>query len=189
MFDEIRASCFPVQLIDQISIRSVSPKVAFTAAGKLYKEVFTPLGDLGLFQMPDARKPQQRPLKVALNRHTEYFLFYDGEEPFGWSIGEQHDAETYFMTWSGIHPDYQRRGVYSAFMLDLLSYLKKLGYERVTSNHSVNNNAVIIAKLKAGFQIKGVTLDERFGPVVDLVYYLHDDRKAGFESAFSLPEY
>ena len=190
MFDEIRSTCFPVQLTDTISIRPTDGETMFAVARSLYTDVFTPLGDLGLFQQPAERKASQKPLRQAFSgRHVEFFLFYDGDEPFGWSFGEQRDAETFFMTWTGVHPVYQRRGIYSAFLLELIPYLKQIGYERVTSNHAVNNNPVIIAKLKAGFHIMSMSLDERFGAVVDLVYYLHADRKAGFESAFSLPTY
>lgn len=56
-------------------------------------------------------------------------------------------------------------------------------------NHMVNNRAVLIAKLKAGFVITGMTLDERYGAQVSLSYLFHADRQAGFERAFSLESY
>jgi hypothetical protein len=61
-----------------------------------------------------------------------------------------------------------------------------LGYERVTSNHMVNNRPVLIAKLKAGFHITGIVLDERYGAQVSLAYFFYPDRREGFARAYSL---
>jgi RimJ/RimL family protein N-acetyltransferase len=90
------------------------------------------------------------------------------------------------MTSTGILPEYRRRGLYTAFLKGLLSYLYALGYERITSKHQLNNRAVIIAKLRAGFNILGVDADERWGAQVQLGYFFQDDRRRGFERAFSL---
>ncbi len=96
------------------------------------------------------------------------------------------DSMTFFMTSTGILPAYRRRGIYGAFLGRLLDYLEDLGYERVVSNHQTNNRAVLIAKLKAGFNITAVNLDERWGAQVELTYLIHDDRWRGYERAFSL---
>ena len=96
------------------------------------------------------------------------------------------DSMTFFMTSTGILAEYRRRGLYTAFLDGFLSYLYALGYERVISTHQLNNRAVIIAKLRAGFNILGVDVDERWGAQVRLGYFFHDDRRHGFERAFSL---
>lgn len=44
-----------------------------------------------------------------------------------------------------------------------LLYLHDLGLERVTSNHMVNNRAILIAKLKSESFVTGMALDERWG--------------------------
>jgi len=54
------------------------------------------------------------------------------------------------------------------------------------SNHQTDNRAVIIAKLKLGFNISAENLDERWGAQVELTYLLHDDRRQGYEGAFAL---
>lgn len=83
-------------------------------------------------------------------------------------------------------PVYQRKGIYSAFLDRFLRYLYTLGYERVVSNHQTNNRAVLIAKLKAGFNITAVNLDERWGAQVELTYLFYEDRQRGYERAFAL---
>ncbi|MCG8351541.1 MAG: hypothetical protein MI924_27555 [Chloroflexales bacterium] len=95
----------------------------------------------------------------------------------------------FFMAYSGIVPAYQRRGIYGAFLRAFLPYLHALGYERVTSNHMVNNRLVLIAKLKAGFFITGVTLDERYGAQVTLTHFFYPDRRTGFARAYSVEDY
>jgi hypothetical protein len=90
------------------------------------------------------------------------------------------------MEWSGILPNYRRRRLYSQFLEALIPYLTALGLERITSNHMGNNRPVLIAKLKAGFIITGVTLDERHGMLVWLAKFLVPNRERGFERAFSL---
>lgn len=93
------------------------------------------------------------------------------------------------MNWSGILPEYQNRGVYSTFLHRFLDYLKKLGYVRVTSNHMVNNRPVLIAKLKAGFVATGMSLDERWGAMLWLTYFINDAQAEAFRHAFSLENY
>lgn len=107
----------------------------------------------------------------------------------GFSSGCLRDAHTFFMEWSGILPTYQRQGPYSSFLARLFPYLKELGVERITSNHMGTNRPVLIAKLKVGFNVTGVTLDERFGMQVWLTCYLTDERQQGFERAFSLDRF
>lgn len=189
MFTEIRDQFFPFKIGDY-EVRAVSAETVYTVTDQLIHQIFTPFSQLGLYQMPPDRLVRQKSLRQALNRHSEHFLFYDNENnPIGWSIGTQHDADTFFMSWTGILPVHQRHGLYTRFLTQLLRYLEAIGYERVTSNHMVNNRAVLIAKLKAGFHITGLTLDERWGAQVGMAYYFSAERYAGFRQAFSLETY
>lgn len=118
--------------------------------------------------------------------HQEYFLFQSGADLTGWSYGQMRDNETFFMSNTAILPTFRRRGLYSAFLERLIAYLDAVGYERIVSNHQPNNRAVLIAKLKAGFSVSAVNLDERWGAQVELTYHLHEDRRRGYERAFAL---
>lgn len=53
----------------------------------------------------------------------------------------------------------------------------------------VNNRAVLIAKLKAGFVITGTVLDERWGAQAALTYFFYEDRRRGFAQTYSLESY
>lgn len=185
MVDQIRNEHFPAKLNEDVVATAVSPQQFYEVTNQLYSHIFTPLGDLGLYQTP--APPDSPGRKLAAHIHAEYFVFSNAAgEPIGFSMGKVVNEQTFFMEWSGILPDYRRRGLYSQFLEALIPYLKALGIERVTSNHMGNNRPVLIAKLKAGFIITGVTLDERHGMLVWLARFLEPARERGFEQAFSL---
>ena len=188
MFEEIRQHYFPAQLPGNVIARPITNATQFWAVvGPLMDEVFTPFSELGAYEMPLERESKLKLLGSAfIQTHHERFIFYDRDQVVGWSYGDMRDRETFFMTNSAILPAYRRKGIYSAFLKQLLSYLEVLGYERVLSAHQTNNRAVIIAKLKAGFNITAVTLDERWGAQVELTYLFHEDRQWGYEQAFAL---
>ena len=132
-------------------------------------------------------EPPAASLAGALVRHAEHLVFYDSNDvPIGWSIGDQREADTFFMMWTGILPEHQNHGLYSAFLRPFLEYCGALGYARVTSNHMVNNRRVIVAKMKAGFVASGFELDERWGAMLRLTYFIDESRAQGYERAFSL---
>ncbi len=189
MFDDIRDQFFSSQLIPGVSARYIEDRATFwDVIAPMMERIFVPFPELGAYQIPDARWERIKPLREVFARtHHERFIFYnEAGEAIGWSYGEMLDYETFFMTSTGILPEYRRRGIYTAFLKRLLSYLAALGYERVTSNHQTNNAPVIIAKLKAGFVILGVNLDERWGAQVELACFFHDDRRRGYTRAFAL---
>mgnify|MGYP000344845735 CR=1 FL=1 len=188
MFDAIRSQHFPTQLIPGISARFEPDSSRFwSLIGPLMDVVFPPFKDIGAYEMPDDRWQSLQPLRDAFaGCHHEQIVFYEGEKPVGWSYGDMRDSVTFFMTNTGILPAYRGRGIYTAFLKHYLSYLDTLGYERVVSNHQTNNRAVIIAKLKTGFNITAVNLDERWGAQVELTYLFDDDRRRGYERAFAL---
>jgi len=189
MFDPIRRDFFPVELVPGITARPIEKRDDLWAIiSPLMDVVFTPFAELGAYEMPDERWEHIKTLrKVFAQTHREQIVFYNEQgDPVGWSYGEMLDAVTFFMSNTAVLPAYRRRGVYSAFLKQYLRYLGVLGYERITSKHQTNNTPVIIAKLKAGFVIIGLDLDERWGAQVELGYFFHDDRRRGYERAYSL---
>jgi RimJ/RimL family protein N-acetyltransferase len=61
------------------------------------------------------------------------------------------DATAFFIDTIGFIPSYRGRGLYTAFLNQLLIYLEAVDYERVTTTHHPNNRAILMAELKAGF--------------------------------------
>ena len=139
------------------------------------------------FNLPPERREQKRRL-YTLQRltHQQAVIFYDGEKPIGWSVGRMTGASEFMMDVTGLLPEYQNKGIYMAFLQKLMPYLRDIGYERVISYHSPTNRAVLIAKLKAGFNIVAMELREHAGASVKLAYFLYPDRLLTFEDVHSL---
>ena len=105
-----------------------------------------------------------------------YLLVYDGEEPIGWHFGFQRNDIEYHMASTGILPEYQNRGIYSAFLRYAKARIFGEGFQYITSLHRCDNNAVLVPKLKAGFQIQAfgfliqpMLFEANYGPMVQLI--------------------
>jgi RimJ/RimL family protein N-acetyltransferase len=115
------------------------------------------------------------------------FGFYDAaDNPVGWYYGYMEEEHTHHIDTIGLLPECRGSGVYGAFLPKLLGYLGALGFERVTVYHHPNNPAVMIPELKAGFVIIALELHEEIGANIKMAYFMHPDRRAAFERAFSL---
>jgi GNAT superfamily N-acetyltransferase len=137
---------------------------------------------LGLFATPETRHEGLQHVRS----HPEWIVFYNTEEPIGWFYGYMEDEETFFIDTMGLVPAFRGQGIYSAFLVQLIEYLRAAGYERVATTHHPNNRAALIADLKVGFDIVGMELNESHGPMVKMVCYLHEDRREAFERVFSM---
>ena len=99
----------------------------------------------------------------------------------GWHFGNQTSKDTYFMRNSAVLPEFRRLRIYERLLHSTLRIAKDVGFQRVTSNHHPSNTAVLIAKLKVGFWISGMTIDDRFGTLVNLVWFPNEVRRDAFE--------
>ncbi len=118
--------------------------------------------------------------KLRKNTENKFILsiyILKGNRKIGWFIGEQKDEETFYMRNTGIFPEYQGLNIYKHFLPRLLIILKEKGFQKITSSHSVTNNRIIIAKLKAGFIITGFEISDMFGLMVNLTFFFNDVRK------------
>lgn len=180
---------FPMQLPKNIIGRSVDMPTYFDVEDALEPIIFPENEQIERwFNLPAERHDERKKALSALQRatHQDAVVFYDGEQAIGWSAGRMTGASEFMMDVSGVHPDYQGKGIYTSFLKLYLPYLRDMGYERVVSYHSPVNRAVLIAKLKAGFIIAGTEFRENAGASVKLVYFLHEDRYQAFEDTHSL---
>lgn len=107
-----------------------------------------------------------------------YLAAYDDQENFiGWSWGFQENNTDFYMCNSAVLPEYRRKGIYSALLKKCLSVLKEEGFQMAYSRHCATNNSVIIPKLKEGFLISKMELDDKFGVLIHLHYYMNPKRK------------
>lgn len=106
-----------------------------------------------------------------------YLLIFCKNEPIGWSFGIQKSFEDIYMVNTGILPQYQNQGIYKAVLPIIVTHLKQMGFQRIYSRHKASNNRVIVPKLKAGFVISGMEVDDHFGVLVFLSYYTNEKRR------------
>ena len=187
MTEDIRAQFFPMPLPAGVSGQWVDRASVAGEFQELNKQIF-PRAELGLFDVPLERQPNaQRLRQIYTASHAECIVFYnDMRLPVGWFYSYREDTATAFIDTVGFLPDYRGRGLYSAFLPKYLAYTTALGMERITTSHHPNNRAIMIAELKVGFDIVGLELHESHGPQIKMAYFIHADRRAGFERAFSM---
>lgn len=95
--------------------------------------------------------------------------------------GEQKSDGVYRMWHTNVRSDQRRRGIYRQILRSTIAYTHALGFDAVTSEHAPSNNAVIIAKLRAGFRIYGMDLDPMAGVSVILRYFHNREHLAAYE--------
>ena len=102
---------------------------------------------------------------------------YHHQEFIGWSFGIQESAERYYMVNTGILPQHQGKGIYSALLPRILGALQHEGFQIVLSRYVATNNQVLVPKLKAGFVITGLEVSDVFGVLVHLSYFFNPLRR------------
>jgi hypothetical protein len=99
----------------------------------------------------------------------------------GMFSGEQRSPSMYRMGHSHIHPSFRRRGIYRQILAGTIRYTAALGFDTITSEHAPCNNAILIAKLRAGFCLYGMDMDPMAGPSVTLRYFHNPEHRAAYE--------
>lgn len=108
------------------------------------------------------------------------FGAYDGEELVGWTYGWMERSNACYMANSGVIPSHRRQGIYTALMDAVRAHAMAAGAWAIRSQHAVVNNAVIIAKLRAGFHVSGLSQSAHLGTLVELTLHLSGPRQAMF---------
>ncbi|HEX8406609.1 MAG TPA: GNAT family N-acetyltransferase [Duganella sp.] len=105
---------------------------------------------------------------------------YDGEDLVGWTYGWLERNNVFYMANSGVLPTHRRRGIYTSLLNAIREYALTQGVSTICSRHSVVNNPVIIAKLRAGFNVSGLSNSAQMGTLVELTLHLSTAREVMF---------
>lgn len=108
------------------------------------------------------------------------FGAYDGTELVGWTYGWMERSGVFYMANSGIIPSHRRQGIYTALLRVVRDHALTEGAWGIRSQHAVVNNAVIIAKLQAGFYVSGLSQSAQMGALVELTQHLSSARQEMF---------
>ena len=190
MVEHIRKKYFPMRLPGGVAAHSMDRKSALKTIELFNERIFPPgfKEETGGFRPPKERAQRVAQLwEQRIDTHPEWIVFFDQEDhPIGWFYGYMEDEETFFIDTIGLVPEVRTKGIYQAFLKQLIQYLKAAGYERLTSSHHPNNRAVLIPELKVGFNIVGLEINESAGPILRVAHPLHEDRRLGFEQIFCM---
>lgn len=142
-------------------------------------EVYADTVGFNVHQMlSDLEKDKLKNLRANLTSSYKLYLkITQADKTIGWLFGCQSDDESFTMMNSGLLKPYQNQGIYSCVLKDVLAILAEAGFQKVESQHQASNNQVIIPKLKAGFIITGLDLDDKVGMRVRLTYYFNSKRR------------
>jgi hypothetical protein len=183
--DSVRKKVFPLKLSNGYSVEAATKESVYEFLSANISKVFPGRDSATNFQRPESRRAAFKELHAHyLQLHHEWFLFKLNGETVGWFMGETEDFSTFYMRNTGILPEHQNKGIYGEFAKHFFSYLVQLGYERISSQHMVTNQKILISKLKMGFIICNLELTEDWGPMVKLVKFLFEDRRDFFIKSF-----
>lgn len=152
----------------------------FDALFRIHRsQAFAGTFDLDLADAINAQEQQAlQPLRQRLDSLWRLNVgLFRGDELVGWSWGRQSDGESFTMVNSAVLPAYRGQGLYQSLLRALLPQLQAQGFQVVRSRHVATNNAVLVAKMKAGFVITGFELSDRFGALVLLSHFFNPLRR------------
>ena len=107
---------------------------------------------------------------------------YEGGTLVGWSFGWLERGRVFYMANSGVIASRRRGGLYTRLVEAVCQHASAIGAIAVKSEHSVLNNGVIIAKLRLGFGITGLSQSAQMGALVELTRHLSAQRDGVFRS-------
>ena len=135
-----------------------------------------------LFDFLSLRSPEENARLAELGKPFENvwrkcYFFQRGKEILGWGTLRQTAYDTVYMENTGILKPFRRQGIYSKYLPVVLDIIRQAGFQVVYSRHAASNNAVLIPKLKAGFQITHMEVADRFGVLIHLTYHFSKERR------------
>lgn len=171
-----------IRLFDDYVLREVTA----AAFAPFFREQRPKVFDSGITMhveewMTDDEKAKQTDLaRLLKDTYALRAFIMKGDTIIGWHTGRQVDADSYYMANTAVLPEYRGRGVYSEMVVALMGHLRERGFQKVTSRHLASNNPILTLKLRAGFQITGMEVDERFGILVCLSYIYNEKRRNAY---------
>ncbi|MGB0886425.1 MAG: GNAT family N-acetyltransferase [Chitinophagales bacterium] len=157
-----------------VSAEEFSP-FFFENRAKVFKDHFS-------FNLANTFTEKQIELEKETSNPNAYslkILIYKKEEIIGWHFGFQK-FDSYYMTNTAIFEAHRNKGIYSCLLKEIIGILIEAGFPKITSSHLASNNAVIVPKLKAGFLVSGISIDERFGTMLNLSYFINPKMKKAY---------
>ncbi|CAM3667519.1 N-acetyltransferase domain-containing protein [Deinococcus saxicola] len=124
----------------------------------IYYEIYTQLEE-AVYSSVSLDWPTSARVEPLEYPHYTWLIGHQNEV-VGWHSSRQWDARTAYMVNTALLPAHRGRGLYSRVLPPVLGALQAQGYEVVRSHHHATNNAVLVPKLRAGFRLQGIQVDD-----------------------------
>jgi hypothetical protein len=111
-----------------------------------------------------------KPLRLNL-------VAFDKNEVAGWSWGLQDSSESFYMVNSAVLPQFRKKGIYGKLVSSIVEEASSIGFQVIYSKHVATNNAVLIPKLKAGFNISSFEVSDQYGVLIHLKWHSNPTRR------------
>lgn len=180
----IRQTYFGHPLVGSYPIEALDQKAYWDLHEAELRRHFPPeyyFNPVGLLDEAERRGRERLRACQGADPLYDFWVARDGQAVVAMFCGHQVDADTYRMWHSHVHPDYRRRGAYGDIVQRMLGYTREIGFSAVVSDHAPSNNAILIAKLKAGFRIIGMDINGMIGPSVLLKYFHNQAHLRAYE--------
>ena len=150
----------------------------------VYWRVYAPLEEAAYRSVSFDWRTEAALPAVQLPRYA--WLIEKNGEVAGWQYSRQWDSRTAYMVNTAFLPAHRGQGLYTRLLPVILHELQQHGFDVVRSHHHATNNAVIIPKLRAGFRIQGLQVDEHGVMAIlnysfDPVYNDYMDTRSGLK--------
>lgn len=129
-----------------------------SVAYETYYEIYMQLEDV-VYSSVSMNWPTSARLEPPEYPRYAWLIGHSGEV-IGWHYSRQWDARTAYMVNTALLPAHRGRGLYSRVLPPVLAALEAQGYGLVRSHHHATNNAVLVPKLRAGFRLQGLQVDD-----------------------------
>ncbi|WP_242402922.1 GNAT family N-acetyltransferase [Deinococcus deserti] len=125
---------------------------------EVYYDIYTQL-EQSAYSSVSFDWPAPGRLEAPAGRRYAWLIGHQGEVA-GWQMSRQWDRRTAYMVNTALLPAHRGQGVYSRLLPVVLRALEAEGYDLVRSHHHATNNAVLVPKLRAGFCLQGLQVDD-----------------------------
>lgn len=134
---------------------------------EVYEDIYSQLEDAA-YQSVSFDWLGPAPLPFPDFRNYAWLISHSGQV-VGWQHSRQWNSRSAYMVNTAFLPAHRGKGLYTGLLGHILDALQAEGYALVRSHHHATNNAVIVPKLRAGFRIQGLQMDEH-GAMAVLIY-------------------
>jgi ribosomal protein S18 acetylase RimI-like enzyme len=167
--------------IDDVSVDLGSLEEALPFMRDHYTEIFS-TGDGRFFteMMSEAKR--------RFFAEMDIFVLRVAAETVGLVMGHPSDWSTYYMRNGALLPEYRARGVLPRFLEHIYEPLRAAGAERIETDASPSNQAVIRLHLSQGAVVTATGSSERWGAFVRFTKFLNEEPLKVFNRQFcSMP--